>query len=407
MTAGGRACSSSTSTTGPASRRRRSCSRELCGELADEFDVTVVTGQPSAAARPSGRATTASTIVRVARPRSTARASGCARVELRDVPRRLAASPGCGAPRPDVVLCMTDPPVIADVALLVARRFRAPLVVISQDVFPEIAVELKRLDNPFVIGALRARDPLLPRARRPRRRDRRDDAARLEEKGAPPERLRVIPNWVDTDALDAAPARQRVERASTSLDDRFVVMHSGNIGHAQNLDSLIRAATFLRDLDDLAIVLIGDGARRAELMALAGRLEVDDGALPAVPGTRACCRSRSRRRTSTSSGSRAGLSGYVVPSRLYGILAAGRPVIAAADAESETAQRRPAAPAAASSCRRAARSSSPSAIRSARRRRARPRRPRRRGREYVVATPIAPRPSGAYRALLREAAAAS
>ena len=57
--------------------------------------------------------------------------------------------------RPDVVLCMTDPPIIADVALLVARRFRAPLVVVSQDVFPEAAVELKRLENPFIIGFLR------------------------------------------------------------------------------------------------------------------------------------------------------------------------------------------------------------------------------------------------------------
>ena len=58
--------------------------------------------------------------------------------------------------RPDVVLCMTDPPIIGDVAHLVARRFRAPLVVISQDVFPEIAVEpLKRLESPVLIGALR------------------------------------------------------------------------------------------------------------------------------------------------------------------------------------------------------------------------------------------------------------
>ena len=52
-------------------------------------------------------------------------------------------------------------------------------------------------------------------------------------------------------------------------------MHSGNIGHAQNLDTLIRAATFLRDLDDLRIVLIGGGARRDELKELATLLEVD------------------------------------------------------------------------------------------------------------------------------------
>src|SRR6185312_11422706 len=62
---------------------------------------------------------------------------------------------GVREPRPDIVLCMTDPPIIADVALVIARRFRAPLVVISQDVFPEIAVELKRLENPALVGFLR------------------------------------------------------------------------------------------------------------------------------------------------------------------------------------------------------------------------------------------------------------
>ena len=53
---------------------------------------------------------------------------------------------------------MTDPPVIGDVALLVARRFGAPLVVVSQDVFPEIAVELERLENRVVVAALRVLD---------------------------------------------------------------------------------------------------------------------------------------------------------------------------------------------------------------------------------------------------------
>ena len=52
-------------------------------------------------------------------------------------------------------------------------------------------------------------------------------------------------------------------------------MHSGNVGHAQNLDSLVRAATFLRDLDDLRILIVGFGARHAELVALAKLLEVE------------------------------------------------------------------------------------------------------------------------------------
>jgi len=147
----------------------------------------------------------------------------------------------------------------------------------------------------------------------------------------------VIPNWVDTETLTPRPRRNEWS-AAHDLDDRFVVMHSGNIGHAQNLDVLIRSATFLRDLDDVAIVLIGDGARRDELVELAQQLEVDD-RVQFLP-----YQERSALPLSLSSadvhvvGLAPGLSGYVVPSRVYGILAVGRPVIAAVDPESETAQ---------------------------------------------------------------------
>src|SRR5256714_11027217 len=97
---------------------------------------------------------------------------------------------------------------------------------------------------------------------------------RLEEKGAPPERVRVIPNWIDTSRLEPH-ERGNWWAEKRGVKDKFVVMHSGNVGHAQDLDSLVRAATFLRDLDDVAIPIIGMGARHAELVALVERLEVD------------------------------------------------------------------------------------------------------------------------------------
>jgi colanic acid biosynthesis glycosyl transferase WcaI len=209
-------------------------------------------------------------------------------------------------------------------------------VIVSQDVFPEVAVHLKRLENPVAVRLLRVLvDLYLQRA------DRvvaigETMRGRLEDKGAPPERLRVIPNWVDTEALTPSPRDNEWARAH-DLTDRFVVMHSGNVGHAQDLDSLVRAATFLRDLDDLAIVVIGFGARYAELLALAERLETDQVRfLPYQP--------RDLLSQSLSAadvhvvGLAPGLAGYVVPSRLYGVLATGRPVIVAADRESETAR---------------------------------------------------------------------
>ncbi len=159
---------------------------------------------------------------------------------------------------------------------------------------------------------------------------------RLEEKGAPADRLRVIPNWVDTDAISPQPVDNEWSR-SNRLTGKFVVMHSGNIGHAQNLEALVRAMTFLRDLDDLAVVIIGAGARHTHLQRLAGRLHADK--LLSLP-----YQSRDVLPQSLSAahlhyvGLAEGLAGFVVPSRLYGIMAAGRPVVVAADPESETAQ---------------------------------------------------------------------
>src|SRR5439155_27340986 len=145
-----------------------------------------------------------------------------------------------------------------------------PLVVVSQDVFPEIAVELGRLENPVLVGLLRAligfslrrADRIVAIGETMRR--------RLVQKGARPERIVVIPNWVDTAKLVPAP-KENPWALEHGLADRFVVMHSGNIGHAQNLDALVRATTFLRDLADLTVAIIGGGARRAALVELADR----------------------------------------------------------------------------------------------------------------------------------------
>jgi glycosyltransferase involved in cell wall biosynthesis len=159
---------------------------------------------------------------------------------------------------------------------------------------------------------------------------------RLEDKGADPDRVVVIPNWVDTSELSPRP-RDNAWAREHGLVKRFVVMHSGNIGHAQNLDSLIRAGTFLRDLDDLRIILIGGGARRDELKELTKLLEVDAVYFLGYQPREMLSDSLSSADVHVVGLAR-GLAGYIVPSRLYGILAAGRPVIVTADEESETAR---------------------------------------------------------------------
>src|SRR2546421_5762254 len=184
---------------------------ELCEALSEDLDVKVVTGQlHGQEEQPHSSVRNGVEIVRVPstsfeRSKLFARASNYATYLTSALVRGLRGR------RPDVVLCMTDPPIVANIALLVARRFRVPVVVISQDVFPEIAVQLKRLENPVVMSLLRGLVSLYLR-----RADRivaigDTMRRRLEEKGAPVERVRVIPNWVDTERL--APADRANEWA--------------------------------------------------------------------------------------------------------------------------------------------------------------------------------------------------
>src|SRR6266487_2089054 len=309
---------------------------ELCEALAEDIEVKVVTGVLHGHEDELHRVV--HNRVEIVRVRSTSfeRSRLLARAANYATYLSNALLGGLRGPRPDVVLCMTDPPIVANVALLVARRFRVPLVVISQDVFPEIAVQLKRLENPVAMRLLRGLVSLYLR-----RADRivaigETMRHRLEAKGAPPERVRVIPNWVDTSRL--VPREKANEWArNIGLDKKFVVMHSGNVGHAQDLDSLVRAATFLRDLDDLSIFIIGTGARHAELVALVERLEVDQVTFLYYQSRGVLPQSLSAADVHVV-GLASGLAGYVVPSRLYGILAVGRPLIVAAETESETAQ---------------------------------------------------------------------
>lgn len=310
---------------------------DLCKELAREFDVTVVTGKlRDSPNEPRRTRHEGVDIVRVSSTTYDRRRLAARAVNYLSY---LVQSFRAGAvlrPVPDVVLCMTDPPVIANVALAVARRARAPLVVVSQDVFPEIAVELKRLESPLVIAVLRRAigyylrraDYLVAIGETMRE--------RLIAKGASPERVRVIPNWVDTSSITPQPRDNRWSR-DLGLTGRFVVMHSGNVGHAQNLDALIRATTFMRDLDDLLVLIIGSGARHVELLGLADVLETDHVRFLGYQPRELLSESLSSANVHVVGLAR-GLAGYVVPSRLYGILAAGRPVVVAADAESETAR---------------------------------------------------------------------
>ena len=246
-----------------------------------------------------------------------------------------AASFGVG--RQDVVVSLTDPPIIGLAALWTARRTGARFVFLCEDIFPEVATLIEDFQNSAVNGALdrvnryllRHADGIVALGDRMRRR-------LVEQKGADPSRVHVIHNWADCDAIVPGPKDNAFAREHR-LVDRFVLMHSGNVGLSQNLDVLIEAADRLRSRERLTIAIVGDGSKRAALEAMTvARGLTNVRFFPYQP--KALLHDSFASADVFLVSLKAGIEGFIVPSKVYGILAAGRPYIAATDPSSEPAQ---------------------------------------------------------------------
>jgi glycosyltransferase involved in cell wall biosynthesis len=238
--------------------------------------------------------------------------------------------------RPDVVVACTDPPIIGLAGYLAARRFRAPFVMSYRDIFPEVARLLEDFQSENVNRVLQGVNCFLARkadcvvALGETMRQR-----LIEGKGADPTKTLVIPDWADCTEIVPGPKRNPFS-IRNGLAEKFVVMHSGNIGLSQSLESLVHAAARLKEYPEIEVLFVGEGVKKADLVELTRALGLDNlRFLPYQPVDKL--------KESFAAADvfivslKAGMAGYIVPSKLYGILAAGRPYVAAVEDASEVA----------------------------------------------------------------------
>lgn len=236
----------------------------------------------------------------------------------------------------DIVVSLTDPPIVGLAGLLTARLSGAKFVFLCEDLFPEVTSLLQDFHSSWVDRLLQGISRFLVRKS--------DRVVALGEtmrqrlvdsKGADPRKTIIIHNWVDCSSIIPAP-KENPFSLTHGLENHFVVMHSGNMGLSQNLDTLLEAAALLRAHPAIIVILVGDGVRRPALEARARALGLSNVRFfPYQP--------RKDLRESFSAADvfvvslKKGLSGCIVPSKLYGILAAGRPFIAAVEKTCEAA----------------------------------------------------------------------
>ena len=248
--------------------------------------------------------------------------------------RWLARLAGSG----DVVVVKTDPPLFCLVAGVLSKLKGFRLVNWLQDVYPEVAQALgvpvaggavgrtlRRLRNAVLRGS--AANVVLG-ARM---------AEHLAREGLDASRIAVIHNWSDEDTVRPVPPESNRLRTDWGLADRFVVGYSGNLGRAHESETLLAVAERLAHRQDIRFLMVGGGSGMDWLQAEVARRNLSNFVFkPYQP------RARLAKSLSVADvhwlSLNPSMEGLIVPSKFYGIAAAGRPAIMVGDADGEVAR---------------------------------------------------------------------
>lgn len=239
------------------------------------------------------------------------------------------------ARREDVVVAKTDPPLISVVAAFIARLRAARLVNWLQDVFPEAAVALgvKGLEGWLGKMVRRLRDASLAQAVMNVVLSE-DMAGYVVEIGTPRDRVRVVPNWVDDEAIAPIPPERNRLRERWKLSGKFVVGYSGNMGRAHEFETILEAITRLRVETGIVFLLIGGGNQAAYLQKEAVRRSLSQIQFKPYQPREVLAESLGAADVHLVS-LRPDVERFVVPSKFYGIAAAARPVVFIGDPDGE------------------------------------------------------------------------
>ena len=234
---------------------------------------------------------------------------------------------GLRLPRQDTVIVYSPPLPLAATALLLCRRWRCPLIANVQDLYPRTAVELGLLRGGPMLRLAERLESLLYRkaaaltVHSPGARD------YVAAKGAPPERVHVVYNWIDLEA--GARADPDAWRARHGLADAFLVTFAGTMGFAQDLRTVTDAAALTASDPSVVWALAGGGVMRGEVeRAVRERNLTNVRLLPhqAPDDYHAMLRASDAGLVTLS----ASLTAPVTPGKAQALMAAGAPIVCAA-----------------------------------------------------------------------------
>jgi colanic acid biosynthesis glycosyl transferase WcaI len=236
----------------------------------------------------------------------------------------------------DIIITPSPPLTIGASAWLLSVYQGCPYIYNVQEIYPDIAVKLGVLREGYLLQVMKRLERFIY-----------DHAAKvtviaphmradLLGKGTPPEKVELIPNFVDTGDL-APSAKDNEFSRQHGLADRFVVSYAGNMGPAQGLETLIEAARILGGEDGIRFLLMGNGTLQDDLGAA---IESNGlGNIVFLPYQPYRVMSMAYAASDLSVVPLAPLTGGdALPSKAYRIMACGRPVLAVAERGTDLAE---------------------------------------------------------------------
>jgi glycosyltransferase involved in cell wall biosynthesis len=227
----------------------------------------------------------------------------------------------------DVVVTLTTPPLVGLIGSVLKRLRRSRHIYWSMDLHPDASVALRRMSPRSIFGRLmhglsgfvyRGADIVVTLG--PYMAD------RVAQKQVPPDRIAMIPVWSRRDEIYPIARAANPLRKSLGLEEALVAMYSGNLGLAHSFDEFLEAARRLRHRRDIVFVFVGGGPRLGEVIAA----KECDG-LTNVRLLDSLPRDQLRSLLSLADihliSMRSEMTGIVVPGKLYGAMAAGRPAV--------------------------------------------------------------------------------
>gem|GEM_PF-2905067 len=170
----------------------------------------------------------------------------------------------------DIVVPMTDPPMLGAAIAGIALRQRAHLVHWIQDIYPEIVTAQLGAAFGFPFWPLSWKRDAAWRSAHGCVTLGEDMAQTIAVRGVPADNITVIPNWAPRELqLAADPSAIAAQRAEWGVTGKFVVAYSGNLGRVHEFATVLDAAELLHDRPEFVFLFIGTGPRLAEIRAAA------------------------------------------------------------------------------------------------------------------------------------------